>query len=1132
MQCPKCGSENPTEARFCMECGAKLGLVCSQCGAKLPIGAKFCMECGTRVAEAIRAPIGAVVPEFEDKQKERVATVEPLTTEPGAPEAERRQLTVMFCDLVGSTPLSEQLDPEELRDVLHDYQSGCARVIRRFEGHIARYVGDALLVYFGYPLAHEDDAQRAIRAGLGIVEAMERLNTSLQQEMGIRLEVRVGIHTGLVVAGDMDETEQLESMAIVGETPNIAARLQELAEPDTVVISSATYRLTEGFFDCRSLGHHSLKGISQPIEVHHILHESAARTRLDTAELTGLTPLVGREQEVGLLLDRWEQVKEGMGHVVLLGGEAGIGKSRMVQVLKEHVAQDAEAWLTECRCSPYYQNTALYPVIDLFERVILQFDREDSPQEKLSKLEGFLVQYGLSLQEMLPLFASLLSIPLGSNAYSPLNLTPEQQKRKTFQSLLTTLMGIASRQPMLFVAEDLHWADASSLELLDLIVDQGPTVPILTLLTFRPDFTPPWTGRAYLTYMTLNRLTPRQTADMVEHVAEKALPGEVLEQVVAKTDGVPLFVEELTKMVLESGLLREQEDRYELTGPLPPLAIPATLSDSLMARLDRLATVKEVAQLGATIGREFPYELLQTVSPLDENALQASLAQLVDAELVYQRGLPPQATYLFKHSLIRDTAYESLLKSRRQQYHQQIAQALEERFPEMAQAQPEIVAHHYTAAGLNQQAVPYWLKAGQQAFQRSANVEAISHLTQGLELLKSLPDTPERVQQELALQLSLGPALIATRGYAAPEVEAAFNRARELCQQLGDVPQLFPALRGLCSFYYVGSELRTAQELGERIFNIAQNSQDPSLLIEAHLDLGLVLCSMGEFVPSLEHLEQGFALYDPQQHSDLAFVYARDPGVQCLNYMSMVLLSLGYLDKALERINQALKLAQELAHPYSLAMALHFAMSVYAFRREASAVQEQAEAQIALCTEQNFPMWLAAGNIHHGWALADQGEIEKGIAQMRQGIAAYRATGSGVGLSSFLASLAEAFGKAGHTEEALAILAEGLVAVDRTGEHWWEAELHRLKGELMLMQGADETEAEACFHQAIDVAHRQQAKSWELRATVSLSRLWQKQGKTEKARKMLQEIYDWFTEGFDTRDLKEAKALLEELSHA
>ena len=767
-------------------------------------------------------------------------------------------------------------------------------------------------------------------------------------------------------------------------------------------------------------------------------------------------------------------------------------------------------------------------MIDLFEQVILQFDRGDAPQEKLDKLEGFLVQYGLPLEEMLPLFATFLSLPPGAD-YSPLNLTPEQQKRKTLQSLLTILMGRASQQPVLFVAEDLHWADASSLEFLNLLIDQGPTVRILTLLTFRPPFIPPWTDRAHLTHVTLNSLTPRQTTDMVKHVAGKTLPGEVLEQVVTKTDGVPLFVEELTKMVLESGLLRESEDHYELTGPLPPLAIPATLHDSLMERLDRLAAIKEVAQLGATLGREFSYELLQSVSPLDEETLQRSLAQLVDAELLYQRGLPPQATYLFKHSLIRDTAYQSLLKSRRQQYHQQIAQVLEKRFPEMAETRPEIAAHHYTSAGLNQQAIPYWQKAGQQAVQRSANVEAISHLTQGLELLKSLPDTPERIQQEVALQITLGPALMATRGYGGPEVKAVFNRARELCQGLGEVPQLFPALQGLSVFYCLRAELQTARELGERIFNIAQSTQDPSLLMDAHVLLGLILFHLGEFASAREHLQRGFTLYGPQQHRFHTFLSANS-GVLCLSYMACSLCALGCPDKALERISEALKLAQELAHPYSVALALYYALFVHRLRREGSAVQERTEAMIALSAEQNFPLWLAAGNIYRGQALVEQGHIEKGIAQMQQGLAAWRTTGSELARPYSHSMLAEVFGKLGQTEEGLAILAEELVAVSKTGERFHEAELHRLKGELMLMQGADETEIEACFRRAIDVARHQQSKSWELRASMSLSRLWQKQGKKEEARKLLQEIYGWFTEGFDTKDLQETKTLLEELS--
>lgn len=1111
MKCPKCEHENPGTAKFCMECGARIENVCPKCGAKLPLEANFCMECGTRIAQD--APTAAVISE-----QEKAST-----------EAERRQVTVMFCDMVGSTPLSEQLDPEELRDVLHDYQSSCAKVIRGYDGHIARYLGDGILVYFGYPVAHEDDAQRAVRAGLGVVEGMKQLNTRLQQKRGVNLEVRLGIHTGVVVAGDMDQNEQLESMAIVGETPNIADRLQKLAIPNTLVISSVTRQLIEGFFDCRSLGSHPLEGISRPVEVYQVLHESGARTRLDTAELTGLTPLVGREQELSLLLDRWEQVKEGMGHVVLLGGEAGIGKSRMVKALKERIAEEPQAWLTECRCSPYHQNTVFYPIVDLFERVILKFGGEDSPEDKLSKVEGFLVQYGFPLDETAPLFATLLSIPLG-DSYSPLNVTAQQQKQKTLQVLLDILMKRSLQQPVLFVVEDLHWADASSLEFLDLLIDQGPTVPIFTVLTFRPAFTPPWTGRSHLIPVTLNRLTPKQVSNMVEDIAVKVLPAQILEQIVDRTDGVPLFVEELTKMVLESGLLREQQHHYELAGPLPPLAIPATLHESLMARLDRLSAVKDVAQLGATIGREFPYELLQAVSPLDDEALEKALAQLVDVELLYQRGLSPQATYLFKHALIRDTAYESLLKSRRQHYHQRIAQALAERFPEMAGTQPEIVAYHYTTAGLVEQAIPYWQKAGEQAIQRSANVEAISHLTQCLELLKSLPDTPERTQQELTLQITLGSALIATRGYASPEVEAAYSRARELCQQLGETPQLFPVLRGLAVFYFIRPELQTAQELGERILSIAQDSQDPSLIIEAHAVLGETFYHQGKFALSLKHVERGYAFYDPQQHSDLAFGYTRDPGMQCLNYMSTSLWQLGYPDKALVRINESLRLVHRLTHPYSLAQALFTSAWVHQLRQEGSAGQERADAVITLSVEHGFPFLLAAGNLFRGWALAQQGRTQEGIAQIQSGLVALRGTGSEIGLPMFYSWLAEAFGKDGQIEEALAMLTEASAAADETGEHCWDAELHRLKGELTLMQGADETEAEACFYQAIEVARRQQARSLELRATVSLCCLCQKQVKTEEARQMLQEIYDWFTEGFDTKDLKEAKALLDELS--
>jgi class 3 adenylate cyclase/tetratricopeptide (TPR) repeat protein len=730
----------------------------------------------------------------------------PRPVTPSTPEAERRQLTVLFCDLVDSTVLASQLDPEELREVVRAYQDTCAKVIARFEGHSAQYLGDGLLVYFGYPLAHEDDAQRAVRAGLGMVEAVGQLNTRLAQERGVSLAVRLGIHTGLVVVGEVGGGARQEQLAL-GETPNLAARLQGLAVPNTLVISAATLPLLGGFFAYQSLGRQLLKGFTQPLEVYQVRYESMARSRLEVAGSTGLTPLVGREQEIGLLLERWAQVKDGFGQVVLLSGEAGIGKSCLVQVLKEQVAAEPQAWLTPCQCSPYHQHSALYPMIDLLERVALRFEQEESPQQKLSKLEGFLVQYGLPLAEVVPLFAALLSLPLPAS-YAPLNLSPEQQKQRTFQALLTILLRIAAQQPVLLVMEDLHWVDPSTLERLSLVVDQGPTARILALCTFRPDFPPPWTGRAHLIQVTVHRLPRRQAVEVLRQVAHgKALPPEVVQQIVAKTDRVPLFVEELTKMVLESGLLQEREDRYELTGPLPPLAIPATLHDSLMARLDRLATVKSLAQLGATLGREFSYALLHAISPWDEQTLQRGLHQLVEAEFLYQRGSPPQATYLFKHALIQDTAYQSLLKSTRQQYHQRIAQVLEAHFPETPETQPELLAHHYTQAGLTEQAIAYWQLAGEHASNRSAYLEAISHFTTGIELLTTLPATPEHTQHTLTLHIALGAALQVAKGFAAPEVERAYARARELCQQVGETPEIVPLLYGLWRFYR-GTSLR------------------------------------------------------------------------------------------------------------------------------------------------------------------------------------------------------------------------------------------------------------------------------------------------------------------------------------
>jgi TOMM system kinase/cyclase fusion protein len=1060
-------------------------------------------------------------------------------TEPRTPEAERRQLTVLFCDLVDSTVLASQLDPEEWREVVRAYQASCAKVIARFEGHIAQYLGDGLLVYFGYPQAHEDDAQRAVRAGLGMVEAMGQRNARMSQEHGVQLDVRLGIHTGQVVVGEIGGGAKHEQLAL-GETPNVAARLQAIAMPNTVVISAATVPLLGGFFACQSLGTPLLKGVAQSLAVYQVLYEHMVRSRLEAAGSTGLTPLVGREQEIGLLLERWAQVKDGLGQVVLLSGEAGIGKSRLVQVLTEQVASEPKAWLTPCQCSPYYQNTALYPMIDLLERVALRFEREESSQQKLNKLEGFVVQYGLPLAEAVPLFAALLSLPLPAN-YVPLTMAPEQQKQKTLHALLTILLRIAAQQPVLFVMEDLHWVDPTTLEFLSLLVDQGPAARILALFTCRPDFSPPWTGRAHLTQVTLNRLPRRQAIEMTDRVAHrKALPPEVVEQVVAKTDGVPLFVEELTKMVLESGLLQEREERYELTSPLPPLAIPTTLHDSLMARLDRLAAVKGLAQLGATLGREFAYELLQAVAPWDEGTLQRGLHQLVAAEFLYQRGLPPQATYRFKHALIQDAAYQSLLRSTRQQHHQRIGQVLEARFPEVCETQPELLAHHYTEAGLNAQAISYWQRAGQRAVERSSNLEAIEHLTRGLNVLKTLPDTPERAQQELVVQTTLGPALMVTKGYSAPEMLQAYARARELCRLVGgETPQLFQVLRGLWYFYLQRVELRTARELGEQLLSLAQRVEDPALLLEAHYALGNTVNYLGEFSAAQAHFVQAIALYDLLQHRFHAFRYGQDPGVICRAYAAVTLWWLGYPDQALQRSHEALTLARELAHPFSLGFALYFAALLHQLRREWHLTHERAEAVIALIAEQGFALWGALGTFMRGWALAQRshepgagrGPAEEGMAQIQQGLAALRAIPAEVFRPYGLALLAEASAKVGQREAGLTLLAEALTLTNDKEERRWDAELYRLKGELLLARAAEhDMEAETCFQQALAVARRQEAKSWELRAAMSLSRLWQQQGKPAEARALLAPVYGWFTEGFDTADLQEAKALLEALA--
>jgi class 3 adenylate cyclase/predicted ATPase len=1123
------------------------------------------------------------------------------STQPPTPStqslAERRQLTVMFCDLVGSTALSTRLDPEDLREVVRQYQQTCAEVIQRHEGYIAQYLGDGLLVYFGYPTAHEDDARRAVRAGLEIVQTFHsQVPSPLKGEgqgegekfiQSLRaphprplprgekeLAVRIGIHTGLVVIGDMGASGRTEQLAL-GETPNVAARIQGLAEPNSILISAATQRLIEEQFDSHPFGVHLVKGIETPITVYHVHSE-----REGTSSLAGrisLTPLVGREQEVGLLVDRWEQVKEGRGQLVLLSGEPGIGKSRLAYVLREHITAEG-ALFFEARCSPYHQHSAFYPLIDVLQRALL-FARQDTDEEKVAKLDRALRLY--DMRESLPLFTALLSLPTPPQ-YPPLTLTPQKQKERTLRALVQLLVAQAERQAIVSVWEDLHWVDPSSLEFLSLLIEQIPTTKLLLVLTFRSEFTPSWKPRSHISQLVLNRLGRKQVEAMIEKVVEgKELPADAAEQIRVKTDGVPLFVEELTKSVIESVV---SIGSIESPNRLPfQLAIPATLQETLLARLDRLSSARQIAQLGATLGREFSYELLHAVAPTSDTDLQAALTKLVEAEILYQRGVGEQAWYFFKHALIQDTAYQSLLKSTRQRYHRQIAQVLEEQFPDVKETEPELLAHHYTEAGLIEQAMPYWQQAGRKAAQRSANAEAIHHLTKGLELLKSLPDTPERFSQELALQAALGPPLIAMRGNAALEVAQTYMRARELCEQLGDTSRLFPVLFGLRSFHLVRGEVSTAHALGEQLLRLAQEARDTDLLLEAHLAVGNTSFIRGEFVSARGHCEHSLALYDPLRHRGHAFLYGLDPGVFCLSRLTWTLWALGYPAQAVEKMRAALTLAQQMTHPYSLAFALLHAAWTHFLRREAHSAQTRGEAAKALCLEQRFPHLLGGGLLCCGWALVEQGVLDEGMSQIQQGLAACRATGARLLMSYYPALLAEACGQAAQCEMGLKVLAEALEVVQQNQEHLYEAELYRLKGQLTLQsqtslrqvsdkaqtsqdktedpgtqplaantQAEVELEAEGCFLKAIDIARKQQAKSWELRAVMSLARLRQHQAqdhatpntrhgshptqhearlRLDEVHRMLSDIYYWFTEGFDTKDLQEAKALIEELSH-
>jgi class 3 adenylate cyclase/predicted ATPase len=1035
--------------------------------------------------------------------------------------AQRRQLTVMFCDLVESTALSTRLDPEELREIIAAYHRAVAAIVTESGGFVARYMGDGVLVYFGYPQAHEDDAQRAVRAGLRAIDAIPRLDVR-----SVKLRARVGIATGLVVVGDLIGEGSAQEQSVVGETPNLAASLQAVAEPGSVVIAADTRRLVGNLFEYRELGAIQIKGIAAPVPAWQVLRPSTVASRFEALRGSALAPLIGRDEEIDLLLRRWARAKAGDGQVLLISGEPGIGKSRLTEELERRLSVEPHLRLRYF-CSPYHQDSALFPFIDQLGRAS-ELASDDPPTVKLVKLGTLLARAALS-DEDVAFLADLLSLPVSERHPLP-NLSPPRKKARTLEALIRQVEGLSRRLPILAVFEDAHWIDPTSRELLDLAVERIRNLPVLLVVTFRPEFQPPWVGQPRVMLLALNRLDGRDRAALVEQIAgKKPLPIEVVSQIADRTDGVPLFVEELTKNVLESGVLREEQDRYVLDRKLPPFEIPATLQDSLMARIDRLAPVRMVAQIGAAVGREFSYALLRAVSALSEGELEAALARLVASELVFQRGATPEAVYTFKHALVQDAAYGSLLRSSRRQLHAQIADALETHFPELMAIQPELFAQHYAEAGLIEKSIAYWGRAGQKSTASSAMAEAAAQFQKGLDQLELLPETPERQRQELEFCSSLGAALRFVKGQAAPEMGRAFARARELWEQLGSPSQFHHIPYGQSRYHAFRGESDLAQRLDEELLRLSRERNDAAGMVLGHDCSGRDLLLGGRFASSRSHFEEVLAIFDPISHGSLVNQIGSYPHVISRGYLAIALFCLGFPDRALAESNAAVAEARRLAHLPTLAVTLSTDSRLLSLAGDSAALDDRVSQLIALATEQGFPLYHILATIYRGWVKVNTGDLLAGISLLRSGSSAYSATGAKTRTPYHIALLARACETAGRAEEALFLVDEALQIAERIGEYWFASELYRHKGQLMWRQGNSEA-AETFYRKALAIAKEQEAKLWELRAAVSLARLNRDQPSRSEARNLLGSVFGWFTEGFQTQDVKGAKALLDDLS--
>lgn len=1031
---------------------------------------------------------------------------------------ERRQLTVLFVDLVGSTALSARLDPEELRHVLRSYQDAVARGVAAYDGHVAKYMGDGVLAYLGWPRAHEDDAERAVRAALTAVSDIG----GLRVPGGEPLAARAGIATGLVVVGDLVGEGTAREESVVGETPNLAARLQTLAASGEVVIAPSTRRLLGELFRLEQLPPATLKGLAAPVTAWRVLGEHRIESRLE-ARGGVLAPLVGRGQELALLLGRWRQARSGEGQVVLLVGEPGIGKSRLIQALREATRKDGRAAL-RYQSSPHHRSSPLWPVARQIER-LAGLEHDDPPDGRWRKLEAVLARATADPRQAALLLAPLLGVaePEGQQ---PLDLAPQQRKALTLQLLAELLEDLTRRQPVLMLVEDLHWTDPTTRELLDLVVDRLQRWPVLLVATFRPELAPPWTDFPHVALLALNRLARAEAAALLDAVAGgRALPAIVTEAILERTGGIPLFVEELTRTVLESGLLQEMDD-----GLLPPLAIPSTLQDSLMARLDRLGPAKRMAQIGSAIGREFSLKLLAEVADVDEETLAAGLAQLVGSGLAFQRGSPPDAVYTFKHALVQDAAYQSLLKARRQDLHARIAMALEREFPQVVDAEPEVLAHHCSQAALIEQALGYWARAGELAIRRSANEEAVSHLRRGLACLRALPDGPERDRRELALQNAIGGPLIAIRGYAAPEVGEAYGRARVLCERLGETAPLFAALSGEFVHYFVRGDYGMMQTLAHETRQWAARLPDQAISLAAHRLAAITAMQAGELGQARLEFEQILTLYDPARHRPPPVHYVHDAKISALTYLAVVLWLLGFPEQARRSSEAAFRYAVELNQANLTAHVHVFAgAGLHELLRDVATVRIHAAAIVDLSRRHHLRYWLLNGLILQGWVEAQEGAGEEAVELMRRSATERAALGVGWYQIRYLCLLTEGLLRLDRTDAAHGVLAEAGDLMARNKDRMWEAELARLEGELWHRR-REPDRAEASFERALAAARWQEAKGLELRAAIGLARMWSALGRPSKARALLAPILGWFTEGLDTPDPVQARALLDALA--